>query len=106
MKTAYHHLMETYIKVESGSGSLMRLCTSIVQFGLPLMCMGGYLLMGGSLTAIEFIIIIIIGTKILTTVITAVNNMMMLRNNYVSAKDWIARCRRWKCLGQQTGRRS
>ncbi len=87
LKTAYHHLMETYIKVESGSGSLIRLCTSIVQFGLPLMCMaGGYLLMGGSLTAVEFISIIIIGTKILTPVITAVSNMMMLRNNYVSAK--------------------
>lgn len=87
LKTAYHRLMESHIKEESGSGSLMRLCTSIVQLGLPLLCMaGGYLLLGGSIGIVEFISIIIIGTKILTPVVTAVSNMMMLRGNYVSAR--------------------
>lgn len=87
LKSAYHRLMESHIKEESGSGSLMRLCTSIVQLGLPLLCMaGGYLLLGGSLGVVEFISIIIIGTKILTPVVTAVSNMMMLRGNYVSAR--------------------
>lgn len=87
LKNAYHHLMESYIKEESGSGSLMRLCTSLVQFGLPLMCMtGGYLLVGGKFGLVEFISIIIIGTKILTPVVLAVSNMMILRSNYVSAK--------------------
>ena len=87
LKAAYHRLMESHIKEESGSGSLMRLCTSIVQLGLPLLCMaGGYLLLGGRLGVVEFISIIIIGTKILTPVITAVGNMMMLRGNYVSAR--------------------
>ncbi len=87
LKAAYRRLMESYIKEESGSGSLMRLCASVVQFGLPLLCMmGGYLLLGGRLGVVEFISIIIIGTKILTPVVTAVSNMMLLRGNYVSAK--------------------
>ncbi len=87
LKDAYHRLMESHIKEESGSGSLMRLCTSIVHLGLPLLCIaGGYLLLGGKMGVVEFISIIIIGTKILTPVVTAVSNMMMLRGNYVSAR--------------------
>lgn len=86
LKDAYRHLMRTYMKEESGSGSLIRLCTSLVQLGLPLMCMmGAYLLLGGQLGIIEFICWIIIGTRILTPIVTAVSNMMMLRSNYVSA---------------------
>ncbi|MDR0583888.1 MAG: ABC transporter ATP-binding protein/permease [Treponema sp.] len=87
LKDAYHHLMECYIKEEGGSGSLLRLCTSIVQFGIPLLCIaGGYMLLGGRLRAVDFIAIIIIGTKILTPVVTAISNMMILRINYTSAK--------------------
>ncbi len=87
LKAAYQRLMESHIKEESGSGSLMRLCTSLVQMGLPLLCMaGGYLLLNGKLGIVAFIGIIIIGTKILTPVVTAVSNMMMLRGNYVSAR--------------------
>lgn len=86
LKDAYRRLMESYIREESGSGSLMRLCTSLVQIGLPLMCMmGGYLLLGGNLGIVEFVCWIIIGTRILTPIVTAVSNMMMLRSNYVSA---------------------
>lgn len=87
LKQAYRDLMDSSIKAESGPGSLTRLCTSIVQFGLPLMCLAGsYLLIGGSMGVVELISIIIIGTKILGPVITAVNNLGMLRMNYVSAK--------------------
>ena len=87
LRDAYRDLMECSIKAEGGSGSLMRLCTSIVQFGIPLLCIsGGYLLAGGKLTVVAFISIIIISTKILSPVITTVSNMMMLRMNYTSAK--------------------
>jgi ATP-binding cassette subfamily B protein len=87
LKDAYYHLMECYIRTEGSSGSLLRLCTSIVQFGIPLLCVaGGYLILGGGLTVVDFIAIIIIGTKILSPVVTAITNMMMLRMNYISAK--------------------
>lgn len=87
LKDSYHKLMEAHIKEESGGGSLLRLCTSIVQFGLPLLCItGGYLLLGGSLTIVNFIAIIVIGTKILSPIISSVANIMMLKGNYTSAK--------------------
>jgi ATP-binding cassette subfamily B protein len=87
LRDAYYHLMECHIRVEGSSGSLLRLCTSIVQFGIPLLCVaGGYLILGGRLTVVDFIAIIIIGTKILSPVVTAITNMMMLRINYISAK--------------------
>lgn len=87
LKSAYYKLMQSSIRAESGPGSLMRLCTSIVQFGLPLMCLtGSYLLLGGEMCVVEFISLIIIGTKIAAPVVTAVTNIFMLRMNYVSAK--------------------
>jgi ATP-binding cassette subfamily B protein len=87
LRDAYYRLMECYIREEGGSGSLLRLCASVVQFGIPSLCIaGGYLLLGGRLTVVDFIAIIIIGTKILTPVVTAVNNIMVLRINYTSAK--------------------
>jgi ATP-binding cassette subfamily B protein len=87
LKDAYNHLMECHIRVEGSSGSLLRLCTSIVQFGIPLLCIAGsYLLLGGRLAVVDFIAIIILGTKILSPVVTVISNMMMLRMNYTSAK--------------------
>jgi ATP-binding cassette subfamily B protein len=87
LKDAYYDLMECHIRAEGSSGSLLRLCTSIVQFGIPLLCVaGGYLLLGGRLTVVDFIALIIIGTKILSPVVTAISNMMMLRINYTSAR--------------------
>lgn len=87
LKASYHQLMTCCIKEEGGSGSLMRLCTTIVQFGLPLLCIAcGYLLLGGSIGIVEFVGITIIGTKILTPVVVSISHMMILRANYVSAK--------------------
>ena len=87
LKSSYHDLMKSNMKAESGAGSMLRLCTSIVQFGIPLLCIaGGYLLLGGKITVVTFISIIVIGTKILSPVITAISNLMMLRTNYTSAK--------------------
>lgn len=87
LKDAYYHLMECNMREEGSSGSLLRLCTSIVQFGIPLLCIaGGYLLLGGRLTVVDFIAIIIIGTKILSPVVIAISYLIILRANYTSAK--------------------
>ncbi len=100
LKTAYHRLMESSIKGESGAGSLMRLCASIVQFGLPLTCLAGsYLLLGGKMGVVEFVCLIIIGTKILSPVITTATNLMMLRINYTSAKRLDATMREAEMTG-------
>lgn len=87
LKIAYHELMSAYIRAESGSGSAMRLCASIVRLGLPLMCMAGaYLIIGGRLSIVDYISIIVIGTKILSPMISAVGNVIMLRGEFISAE--------------------
>ena len=87
LKDAYYELMQAHIKSESIGGSLIRLCTSIAQFGLPLLCItGGYLLVGGRIDIVSFIAIIVIGSKILSPIIYTFANLMILRSNYTSAK--------------------
>lgn len=87
LKDAYHKLMTAHIESESKGGSLLRLCTSIVQFGLPLLCItGAYLMLNGSLSVVNFIAIIVVGTKILSPIIMSISNLLMLKINYISAK--------------------
>lgn len=84
---AYHDLMEANTKAESVSGSFLRLCASLIRLGLPLMCLSGaYLMLGGKLGIVEYLSLIIIGTKMLSPLISGVQNVLVLRTNYLSAK--------------------
>jgi len=81
----------------------MRLCASIVQFGLPLTCFAGsYLLLDGEMGVVEFVCLIIIGTKILSPVISMTTNLMMLRVNYTSAKRLDATMQEAEMAGNKT----
>lgn len=86
LKNAYAYLMKVNIKSESVGGTLINFTVSIVHLGLPLMCfVGAYLILGGSLGIVEYLGLIIIGTKIITPLITAVRHIVTLRMHYVSA---------------------
>lgn len=86
LKDAYQHLMKVNIHAETVGGSLMNLANTLVKLGLPLMCFAGaYLLLGGRLSVVDYLGIIIIGTKILSPMVTWVQYMVMLRTHYVSA---------------------
>ncbi len=103
LKNSYHELMSAHIKSESGGGSLLRLCTSIVQFGLPLLCItGGYLLIEGNLTIVNFIAIIVIGSKILSPITMSVANLMILRGNFTSGKRLDATMSQKEMTGKKT----
>ncbi len=86
LKEAYKRLMEANIKAESVGGSLINFTVSLVHMGLPLMCFAGaYLILGGTLNVVDYLALIIIGTKILSPLITWVRYMVVLRIHYVSA---------------------
>lgn len=86
LKDAYRHLMRVNIHAETVGGSLMSLANTLVKLGLPLLCFAGaYLLLGGRLSVVDYLGIIIIGTKILSPLVTWVQYMVMLRTHYVSA---------------------
>jgi ATP-binding cassette subfamily B protein len=86
LRHAYQHLMKVSLKGETIAGSLMGLANTFVKLGLPLMCfVGAYLALGGRLSVVDYLALIIIGTKIISPILTWVRYMVMLRMHYVSA---------------------
>lgn len=86
LKDAYGHLMRENVRTETISGSLMNLSSTFIHMGLPLMCFfGAYLILGGRLSVVDYLSLIIIGTKIISPLLTWVRYMVMLRSHYVSA---------------------
>ncbi len=86
LKDAYRHMMKVNIRGESVGGSLMSFANALVKLGLPLMCFAGtYLILGGRLSVVDYLGLIVIGTKLLSPVLTWVRYMVMLRMHYVSA---------------------
>lgn len=86
LKDAYGHLMRENVRTETISGSLMNLSSTFIHMGLPLMCFAGaYMILGGRLSIVDYLSLIIIGTKIISPLLTWVQYMVMLRSHYVSA---------------------
>lgn len=86
LKNAYMELMKQSMKAESIGGSLLGLALTFVRLGLPLMCfVGAYLLLGGKTGLVEYLSLIIIGTKIISPLLIWVRHMAVLRNHVVSA---------------------
>lgn len=86
LKNAYMELMNQSMKAESIGGSLLGLALTFVRLGLPLMCfVGAYLLLGGKTGLVEYLSLIIIGTKIISPLLIWVRHMAVLRNHVVSA---------------------
>lgn len=86
LQTAYRHLMNVSIKGETVGGALLGLALTLVRSGLPLMCfVGSYLLLGGKISLISFLSIIVIGTKIISPLLTWIRYTALLRAQYVSA---------------------
>lgn len=86
LKDAYHNLMKVNVHAEVVGGSLMSLANTFASLGLPLMCFAGsYLILGGRLSVVDYLGLIVIGTKISAPVLTWVRYMVMIRTHYVSA---------------------
>lgn len=86
LQTAYRHLMDVSIKGETVGGALLGLALTFVRAGLPFMCfVGSYLLLGGEISLISFLSIIIIGSKIISPLLTWIRYTAVLRTQYVSA---------------------
>ncbi|MFV0361989.1 MAG: ABC transporter ATP-binding protein [Suipraeoptans sp.] len=86
LKDAYRSLQRVNLHGETVSGTLMSLANTFVQAGLPLMCFAGaYMLLGGRLSVVDYLGIIVIGTKVISPVLTWVRYMVLLRSHYVSA---------------------
>jgi ATP-binding cassette subfamily B protein len=78
--------MKTNINAETVGGSLMSLSNAFVKLGLPLMCFfGAYMILGGRLSVVDYLGLIVVGTKIISPILTWVRYMVMLRMHYVSA---------------------
>jgi ABC-type multidrug transport system fused ATPase/permease subunit len=76
LKDAYHHLMDVSLRAETAGGVLINLSAAFVRMGLPLTCFAGaYLILGGRLSVVDYISLIIIGTKILSPLLTRVEYM-------------------------------
>lgn len=86
LKDAYLHLMKVNLHAETVGGTLMNLASTFVQLGLPLLCFAGaYLILGGRLSVVDYLGLIVIGTKVISPILTWVRYMVMLRTHYVSA---------------------
>ncbi len=86
LKDAYQHLMKVQTRGETIGGTLMNLANAFVKLGLPLMCFAGaYMILGGKLGIVEYLGLIVIGTKIISPILTWVRYMVMMRMHYVSA---------------------
>jgi ATP-binding cassette subfamily B protein len=86
LRDAYHHLMRVNLHAETVGGTLMNLANTFVQMGLPLMCFAGaYLILGGRLSVVDYLGLIVIGTKVISPILTWVRYMVLLRSHYVSA---------------------
>lgn len=86
LKGAYHKLMQVNLRTEVIVGTLMNLASTFIRAGLPLMCFAGaYLLLGGRLAVVDYLGLIVIGTKVLSPMITVVQYLVQSRSHYVSA---------------------
>ena len=87
LKNAYKNLMNESIRGESAGGTFLSLALTFVRLGLPLMCFAGaYLLLGGKLDIVNYLSLIVIGTKIISPILTWIRYTAVLRSHYVSAK--------------------
>lgn len=80
LKKAFSDLRRESLRDEAVAGSLSTLCASLVKFVVPVTAMVGlYLLMGGSLTILDFAGFLVIATKLTEPALTLVSSISALR---------------------------
>lgn len=80
LKTAMGRLRDASLKDEAVAGSLSTLCASLVKFIVPVTtAVGLYLLMGGSLSVLDFAGFLVLATKLTEPVLMVVTSISSLR---------------------------
>ena len=87
LKKAFSDLRRESLRDEAVAGSLSTLCASLVKFVVPVTAMVGlYLLMGGSLTILDFAGFLVIATKLTEPALTLVSSISALRGMALSGE--------------------
>ena len=87
LKKAFSDLRKESLRDEAVAGSLSTLCASLVKFVVPVTAMVGlYLLMGGSLTILDFAGFLVIATKLTEPALTLVSSISALRGMALSGE--------------------
>lgn len=87
LKNAYRGVMEANIRSETNSGALLKLANSLIELGIPMICfVGAYMILGGKLSFVDYLAVIVFSTKIVSPLLTWARYMVTLRTHYVSVK--------------------
>ena len=87
LEKAFSDLRRESLRDEAVAGSLSTLCASLVKFIVPVTAMVGlYLLMGGSLTILDFAGFLVIATKLTEPALTLVSSISALRGMALSGE--------------------
>ena len=87
LKKAFSDLRRESLRDEAVAGSLSTLCASLVKFVVPVTAtVGLYLLMGGSLTILDFAGFLVIATKLTEPALTLVSSISALRGMALSGE--------------------
>lgn len=86
LSKAYRDVRNTALKGEIAGGTLLSLALTCIRLGLPLVCFtGAYLMLGGRFALVDYLSLIIIGTKIISPLLIWIRYIAVLRTHYVSA---------------------
>ena len=86
LSNAYRDVRDTALKGEITGGTLLSLAITCIRLGLPLMCFtGAYLIQGGRFALVDYLSLIIVGTKIVSPLLVWMRYIALLRVHYVSA---------------------
>ena len=87
MEKAFSDLREVSLRDEAVTGSLSTLCASLIKFIVPVTAAAGlYLLMGGSLTVLDFAGFLVLATKMTEPALTLVSSITALRGMALSGE--------------------
>lgn len=87
LERAFLDLREKSLRDEAVAGSLSTLCASLIKFIVPVTAaVGLYLLMGGSLTVLNFAGFLILATKMTEPALTMVSSITALRGMALSGE--------------------
>lgn len=87
LEKAFANLREESLRDEAVAGSLSTLCASLIKFIVPVTAsVGLYLLMGGSLTILDFAGFLILATKMTEPALTVVSSITALRGMVLSGE--------------------
>lgn len=86
LKGAYEALMAASIRSESVGGALLNFASALIKLGIPILCFtGAYLILGGRLSMVDYLALLVFSTKIVSPLLTQASYLPLMRGYYTSA---------------------